>query len=356
MPLDMAQFLRNSISVDRYDSLRNDQMDTARQVQTAETGSVMGSSFVVEQDPIAELMDSMEELSFAFEEKEMKSIGERKLGEKRATENPFIKAVESWQKTFPDMPAQEFTRNLLRMFREMRSSGKPLTLNDLMRELAAGSDDPSHQFAMIDILEQALDENETEFRSLLESARKELLETKGEQIRAGINLASEVNARATTPAEMQDLREMYRGEILGFTTPQDCFRSIMGTRGAAGLQAAIDFLTAGCGVDLQSANPSKSPEELRRILTDLQCVQVLKTVLDRMTNLASRMDTQFQEHCLMNGEELTVVREDVSVPSGANPGRFEFAVPATSFRKGENSLEITNNAAGTLELTYVVVK
>ena len=108
-----------------------------------------------------------------------------------------------------------------------------------------------------------------------------------------------------TPEEMQELRDLYRGEVLGFSTPQDCFRSIMGSRGAAGLQAAIDFLTAGCGADLQSAKPSKSPEELRRIVLDLQCVQVLKTVLDRMGLLGERMEGQFGEHCLMDGEQMT---------------------------------------------------
>ena len=59
---------------------------------------------------------------------------------------------------------------------------------------------------------------------------------------------------------------------------------------------------------------------------------------------------------VLNGQELAVVRENTTVPKGVNPGRFEFAVPETCFRKGENTLEITNKAAGTLELTYVVVK
>lgn len=305
MPLDMAQFLRNSISVDRYDSLRNESLTGAGKTAPAESGSVMGNSFIVEQDPIAELMDSMEELSFQFEEKEMKTLAERKLGETNRKENPYINALQNWMKTLPDMPGEEFTRNLLRMFRQMRSSGTQPNVQDLLRELANGSEDPSHQFAMIDILEQALSENETEFRSLLEAARKELLLTKGEEIRAGINLAEEVNARATSPEEMQNLRDLYRGEILGFSTPQDCFRSIMGTRGAAGLQAAIDFLTAGCGADLKSASPSKSQEELHRILLDLQCVQVLKTVMDRMDMLSQRTAVQFGEPCLLNGEQLT---------------------------------------------------
>ena len=304
MPLDMAQFLRNSLSVDRYDAMRASTLEVPKEVP-AETGVMNGMSFTVEADPLAELMDSMEELSFQFEESESKSVSERKLGETRGKDNAYVKAMEAWMKTLPDMPGEEFTRNLLRLLRQAKQSGQLPDVSRFLEELEKGSSDPSHQFAMIDVLEQALGDAESDFRTLLESARKELMATRGEEIRAGINLASEVNARASTPEQMQELRDMYRGEILGFSTPQDCFRSIMATRGAAGLQAAIDFLMAGCGVDLQSATPSKSPEELRRIILDLQCVQVLKTVLDRMTALAARMGKQFAETCLLNGEQLT---------------------------------------------------
>ncbi|MBR4675736.1 MAG: type III secretion system gatekeeper subunit SctW [Victivallales bacterium] len=306
MPLDMAQFLRNSISVDRYESVRASSMEEAgKTLATEEKGVLMGTGFVVENDPIAELMDSMEELSFQFEEQEMKDVGERKLGETRGKDNPYIRALENWLKTLPDMPGEQFTRSLLAMLRQAKSSGQLPTPRELLQNLAEGSEDPSHQFAMLDILEQALTDGENDFRSLINAARKELVSQKGAEIRAGINLASEVNARATSPEEMQELRDIYRGEVLGFTTPQQCFRSIMGSRGAAGLQQTIDFLTTGCGVDLQSATPSKSPEELRRIMLDLQCVQVLKTVLDRMEGLEGRMGTQFGEHCQMNGEQMT---------------------------------------------------
>ena len=46
-------------------------------------------------------------------------------------------------------------------------------------------------------------------------------------------------------------------------------------------------------------------EALGRILTDLQCVQVLQTVLDSLTALGKRMDRQFGEPCLLSGEQMT---------------------------------------------------
>ena len=117
--------------------------------------------------------------------------------------------------------------------------------------------------------------------------------------------AEEVNARATTPEEMRELRDMYRGEVVGFTKPQECFRSLLAARGAEGLKDAIDFLIAGCGADLKSSSPSLDAAALGRILTDLQCVQVLQTVLEALTALGKRMDRQFGDPCAMDGEQMT---------------------------------------------------
>ena len=95
-----------------------------------------------------------------------------------------------------------------------------------------------------------------------------------------------------------------QAEVVGFTKPQDCFRSLLAARGAEGLKDAIDFLIAGCGADLQSSSPSMEAAALGRILTDLQCVQVLQTVLDALTALGKRMDRQFGETCLLDGEQM----------------------------------------------------
>jgi type III secretion protein W len=137
------------------------------------------------------------------------------------------------------------------------------------------------------------------------NAAKQLELEKGPEIRAGINLAEEVNSRATTPSEMQNLRDMYRSEVVGFTTPQDCFRALLAARGPGGLADAIAFLISGCGKDLASAFPSLAPEALSRILTDLQCVQVLTTVMEKLSQLGERMARQFGEKCLLGGEQMT---------------------------------------------------
>ena len=306
MAFDAAQILRQTYAAGA-EAAQFREIVESRQAAPAEAarGELMGTSFVVEADPLAELQDSMEELSFQFEEKAAKRAGERKLGEMQGPRTALLKAVETWMSMFPDMPGRDFLAKILKNIRSSFSSGQLIDAQTLLKELARGSTDPSVQFAMLDILEQAFGAGEGTLRELVLQAKAQLAEAKGADIRAGINLAEEINARATTPEEMQGLRDMYRGEVVGFTTPQGCFRSLLAARGAEGLRDAIDFLIAGCGADLKSSSPSLEAAALGRILTDLQCVQVLQTVLEALTALGVRMDRQFGEKCRLNGEQMT---------------------------------------------------
>ena len=304
MALDAAQILRQTYA---SGAERIDVASLMRQAepQAVARGELMGTSVVVEADPMAELMDSMEELSFQFEEKTAKRVADRKLGEMQGPRSALVKAIENWMSMMPDMPGRSFLTRLARNLRSSVASGEVPDARELLKELARGSTDPSHQFAMLDILEQAFGVGEEELRALVRQAKAALVQEKGPDIRAGINLAEEVNARATTPEQMQELRDMYRSEVVGFTSPQDCFRSLLASRGPGHLAEAIAFLVAGCGRDLASAEPSLEAAALGRILTDLGCVQSLQTVLEDMSALAARMGREFGEKCLLNGEQLT---------------------------------------------------
>ena len=305
MAFDAAQILRQTYAAGAEAMQRAEMLSAVKtDMQAAELGEIMGMEVTMEADPMAELLDSMEELSFQFEEKSMKRISDRKLGEMQGPRSAMVKAMEAWASIMPDMPGRDFLTKTLRSLRNSAASGRLPDSQDILKALARGSTDPSHQFAMLDILEQALGPEETELRSLIQGTKSRFVQERGPEIRAGINLAEEVNARATTPQEMQELRDLYRGEVIGFKNPQDCFRSLLSSRGAGGIADAIQFLIAGCGADIKAATPSRDAEALGRILTDLNCVQVLQTVLEKLDQLAARMPKQFGDVCLMNGEQM----------------------------------------------------
>ncbi len=306
MSFDAAQILRQTYAAGAEAAQFRDLAAAQKTAAPAvERGELMGTAFAVEADPMAELMDSMEELSFQFEEKTAKRVGERKLGEMQGSRTALLKSIETWMAMLPDMPGRDFLTKMLRNLRGAAAAGQTPDPRELLKELGRGSTDPSHQFAMLDILEQAFGDGEGELLDLIRQAKTQLAQAKGPEIRAGLNLAAEVNTRATTPEEMQSLRDMYRGEVMGFTNPQDCFRSLLAARGPEGLKAAIEFLIAGCGVDLKSVMPSLDKVTLGRILTDLGCVQVLQTVLESLEQLAARMGREFGEKCLLSGEQMT---------------------------------------------------
>lgn len=306
MAFDAAQILRQTYAAGAEAAQMAQSLSRGQpEVASPARGELMGTAFVVENDPMAELMDSMEELSFQFEEKTAKRLAERRMGPMQGSRASFIRALEAWSSMLPDMPGRERLEKMAQNIRQMQRSGAMPSADSLLKLLGRESTDPSHQFAMLDLLEQMLDEGETQLRDLIGQARTRLMADKGAEVKAGINLAEEVNVRATTPREMQDLRDLYRSEVVGFEKPQDCFRSLLANRGPGGLADAIEFLTAGCGADLKSAAPSMDAARLGRILTDLGCVQTLQTVLEKLGQLASRMDIQFGEPSLLNGEQLT---------------------------------------------------
>ena len=95
--------------------------------------------------------------------------------------------------------------------------------------------------------------------------------------------------------------------VLGFKSPQDCFRSLLASRGSTRLGESLDFLVKSCGIDLQNPSPSQSPEELRRILLDLQCVNVLRAMMERCDGLVGSMPRLYGETSLLNGRQLAEV-------------------------------------------------
>ena len=307
MAFDAAQILRQTYAASAEAARLREiaQSSSAAPAASVQRGELMGMAVAVVADPSAELMDSMEELSLQFEEKEAKRAGERKLGEMQGPRTALVKAIESWMAMMPDMPGREFIAKMLHNLRAAASSAQTPDARELLKELARGSTDPSHQFAMLDIMEKSLGEGEDGLRALVAKAKELLSGERGADIRAGLNLAEEINTRASTPEEMRELRDMYRSEVVGFSKPQECFRSLLSARGAEGLKDAIDFLISGCGADLNSGTPSLEAAALGRILTDLQCVQVLETVLEALTALGVRMDRQFGEKCRMSAEQMT---------------------------------------------------
>ena len=296
-----------------------------------ENGEVMGFQVETQPDVAAMLNDSLEEISSMFEETEVKNMSDREIGEKRKTEDRFVTRIRFWANKLSDMPNSDV---IARILRKLRNSGMT-TPEQLMGFLQDASEDVTHQFAMLECLEEALAESpeDAQLLATVRQARQELERTKGPEIRVGINLAELLQEHGGDAEEMQAKRDLYRGEILGFDDPQTCFKSLLASQGPEKLGDAIDFLMTACSVDMAAATPSTQPEELRRIIVDLQSVEVLKTVLERFDKLEMRMDKVFGESLQMSGEKMTGEVLDMTRQTFLNGSVMEAFVAAVGLKK-----------------------
>ncbi len=303
--LNPTQIMHQTMQAGRYEALQGGAYQVqATPAPVVEKAQAMGYEVAVMADPLQELEDAMEELAFQFEEKAMKKLGERALGAKSIRGRQMIETIQKWQRLMPDLPGGAFAERLLNQLRQsVRGGATPNAVRQYLAE--EGARDPSHQFALLDALEAALGPEEAELKRLLAEAKQALEAERGADVRAGFNLADEINARAASAEQMQELRDLYRGEVLGFKNPQACFRSLLAARGAGKLAESIEFLIKGCGVDLNSPSPSQSPEALARVLGDLQCVNVLTAVLDRFGQLSQHMLRAFGQMPALGAEQMT---------------------------------------------------
>lgn len=313
MAIDATQMNNRSLNLGNVDAVR-DTSYTPQQGNkaVADSGVANGVTFVVEEASAQELQTARDDLSLRFVEREMPPIDGHKLGDRLDARQVYFAAVDKWQKVLPDVPEGAYGENLLSQLRSMRDGGILPNTRDFLKRLAEGSSDPSVQYAILETLSFLLEAGDKDIKVLLEDARRTLLAKNGVEIRAGINIAETVNAQTKDPVEMQELRDLYRAEVDGFKSPQDCFSSLMASRGPGRMGEALDFLIAGAGVDIRSANPSRDPVELGRILNDLKNVQMIKSAYDEMAKLLERMAAQFGETPAVDAEKATGMLMDAT--------------------------------------------
>lgn len=313
MAIDSTQMNNRALNLGNIDAVRDTSYTPLQNNKAgADSGVANGVPFVVEEASAQKLQSAREDLSLRFVERELPPIGDHKLGDELSTRQKYFTAVDSWQRILPDVPHGSYGENLLSQLRTMRDGGILPSTKDLLKRLAEGTPDPSVQFALLETLLILNENGDKDIQELLKDARRELSAKNGVEIRAGINIAETVNAQTKDPAKMQELRDLYRAEVDGFKSPQDCFSSLMASRGPGRMDEALKFLIDSAGVDIRSASPSRDPIELSRILTDLKNVQMIKSSHDEMAKLLERMSAQFGETPAVDAEKATAMLMDAT--------------------------------------------
>lgn len=266
---------------------------------TTHSGKAMGIRLHTVPNPTADLSNAMEELSCLFEENAAKTFARRKASEEAThTERGF--ATLQAHKIFPDLPNAERFGALMRWLETHPNA----TVQEVLSKVSTFSREPGLQAVLLQALLNAGACATNAQKQTLAAALTALSQTQTAALRAAHNLSDTIREQTSSPEAAQTWRDLYRAEVQGFTTPQACCRSLMAQYGAERFDTALAFLVRGCGAELHSLYPSLHPEALRRILQDLQCVAVLRSVWERAENVLARLKRQFGETARLNGRML----------------------------------------------------
>lgn len=271
-----------------------------------DSGTVNGVKFVVDEVPDTKVMNALDEVSRLFADRATKPIGGHQLGERLTAEQQYFTAVDSWKKVFPEMPGDAQIEGRLRELRQqVRDNTLVINADLLLKMVANMSAGPGVCYAVLQSMKKMLDPGEVALSALIDEALATLMRTSGQQILTEVNIHEAVNAAATSPEELQTLRDLYKSEVDGFKSPQECYKSLVDKRGEARLQESLDFLTESLGQDLKSELPSRDPVMLNDILTQLKQAAIIRTVCEDAAQLVSRMSKEFGEKPVQTPEQLT---------------------------------------------------
>ena len=315
---EVAQMNNQSLLTGHLDRVRGRAFTVHQENKVGvDSGTVNGVKFYCDEVPDAKVMNALDEVSRLFADRVTKPVGGHQIGEKLTAEQQYFTAVDSWKKVFPEMPGDAQIEARLRELRQqVHDNTLVLNADLLLRLVAEMSAGAGVSYAVLQSMKAMLDPGEVALSALIDEALATLMRTSGRQILTEVNIHEAVNKAATTPEDLQKLRDLYKSEVDGFTTPQECYKSLVKERGALRLWESLDFLTESLGQDLQSQLPSRDKEMLGDILTKLKQASILRTVCEELSQLVSRMSKEYGERPVQSPEELTGVLLQM-VQSGA---------------------------------------
>ena len=306
---EVAQMNNQSLLTGHLDRVRGRAFTVHQENKVGvDSGTVNGVKFIRDEVPDMKVMNALDEIARLFADRVTKPIGGHQIGERLTAEQQYFTAVDSWKKIFPEMPGDAQIEGRLRELRQqVRDNTLVLNADLLLKMVANISAGPGVSYAVLQSMKTMLDPGEVALSALIDEALVTLMRTSGRQILTEVNIHEAVNKAATKPDELQELRNLYKSEIDGFTTPQECYKSLVKERGALRLWESLDFLTESLGQDLQSQLPSRDKEMLGDILTQLKQASILRTVCEEMSQLVSRMSREYGERPAQSPEQLTGV-------------------------------------------------
>jgi len=151
--------------------------------------------------------------------------------------------------------------------------------------------EPSHQFAALSALVEALKARGAPQSQIdeAEAARDSLMEERGAEIRAALNIGDAANeASAAGLGTLSELREAYRENSEDFQDMGSVLDKLTSKFGPDRLRDAIAFMTKALASDMAAGGSSINKSKLATIIADLKKIEILTTILGNAEVVAAR--------------------------------------------------------------------
>ncbi|PKQ79338.1 type III secretion protein [Aeromonas sobria] len=234
------------------------------------------------------LADMAEELTFVFSERKELSLDKRKLSDSHARISEIEALVGDYLDKVPELERQQKIKEMVSHL----GSGRLANLSQLLAYLESYSGEVSEQFDALCQARKALS-GRPEMQgtlALVEQALAKLADEQGSAIVLGARISGPAAeaARAGVGGE-QDLRDLYRDAVQDYRALSTAWRDIHSRFGNGALEKVTGFMMKALSADLDSQQRWLDPVKLERVMSDMQMLQQIKTLLIEVDVLLLRV-------------------------------------------------------------------
>ncbi len=257
--------------------------------QGLESSNYRGQSITRSHDPIGELEDAAEELTFGQSERVEDKLSKRKIKGRAGLKTFAMEQAEKYLKQVPDL---ERNKKLSDFVKTVLGEGAQATPEKLRQGAREFSSDATHQFLALSYAhEQAkIEHADPKLLSALEQTIEQLQAEEAPAIQAGLNVSTVANSFSESGlSDTQQLRDLYRDVVLDYGTVQEAYTKVVAQYEDRKFPEAVNFLLKSLSADLGASTHSISKVRLKQIMDDMYQLKSLNSMYDECQALLDRV-------------------------------------------------------------------
>jgi type III secretion protein W len=271
-----------------------------------DNGKLHGRNIQTIPDVSSLLEDAKEEASLLFSERQEKRLARRNVSGARrgVSRSEEVQKIRDLVNKVPDI----YKSLKLKAFIEMLSADFPENSAQLLLRLESFNRDPTLQYVALHLLSFEVESNLEEGayqQDIIDGAIDELMDKKGPEVRAGLNVSNEASkTEKKLNSSVQELRDTYRDAVLDYGGITETYRSLLKHHGEGAFETVRKFLERGLKADYEAAGSSIDKSQLKAIMDDMYALKVLGTLHIDCQDIMHTMRKLYGQLECKSGQEL----------------------------------------------------